>query len=290
VGDTRHHVARDNDDDKLGCRACASGAGIARALIPQSAGAQFLANGHGLGFDNAASIMVPALSGGAAGWTGEGGAIRVVNFLSNAPTMSPRKLAAITVLTQEMVSSSNAEELVRTALVDACASAIDGALFSSTAASAAQPAGLLVGATGVAASSSTDKLDAMGDDLGALAAAVAGYAGNGSIMYAAAPQRAVRAALYTNSPYQVLMSSALAAGSVICAATNALASVVEPPAIEAGFDASLHFDDTNPLTPVSSPSKSMNQSDGVALKIRLPMTWCVRDALAVSYLTGTTKW
>jgi hypothetical protein len=259
-------------------------------LTPQSAGAQFLANGHSLSFDGAATIMVPSLSGGAAAWISENTAIRVVNFLSSAPQLQPHKLAASSVLTQEMIAGSNAEELVKTALVDACASAIDTALFSATAGSAAQPAGLLVGATGVAASASTDKLDAMGDDLGALAAAVAPYAGNGSIMYAAAPQQAVRARLYTNSPYPVLMSSALAAGSVICVATNALASVVEVPEIAVGYDASLHLDDTNPQTPTSSPSKSMYQSGGVALKMRLPITWITRNAAAVAYLTGSTKW
>jgi hypothetical protein len=259
-------------------------------LTPQSAGAQFLSNGHSLSFDGAASIMVPALSGGAAAWISENSAIRVVNFLSSAPTLSPRKLAASAVLTQEMIASSNAEQLVKTALTDACASAIDSALFSSTAASATQPAGLLVGATGVAASSSADKLDSMGDDLSNLAQAVASYAGNGSIMYAAAPAQAVRAALYTNSPFPILMSSALSPGVVICAATNALASVIEPPTIDAGFDASLHLDDSAPQTPASSPSKSMFQTGGVALKIRLPISWITRNAAAVAYLTGTTKW
>jgi hypothetical protein len=259
-------------------------------LTPQSAGAQFLANGHSLSFDGAASIMVPSLSGGAAAWISENTAIRVVNFLSSAPTLTPHKLAASSVLTQEMIASSNAEDLVKTALVDACASAIDSALFSATAASAAQPAGILVGATGVAASAATDKLDAMGDDLGTLAAMVATYAGNGSIMYAAAPQQAVRARLYTNSPYPVLMSSALAAGSVVCAATNALASVVELPTVDVGYDASLHMEDTNPQTPTSSPSRSLFQTGAIALKIRLPISWITRNAAAVAYLTGSTKW
>jgi hypothetical protein len=109
-------------------------------------------------------------------------------------------------------------------------------------------------------------------------------------MYVASPAQAVRAALFTNLPYPVLMSSALAAGSVICAATNALASVVEPPAIDASPDAGIHLEDASPLTPASSPSKSMYQIGGVALKIRLPISWVVRDARAVSYLTGTTKW
>jgi hypothetical protein len=260
------------------------------ALIPQSAGAQFLDAGHNLSFDGAATVMMPSLSGGAATWIAENAAIRVINFLSAAPTLSPHKVAAICVLTQEMISSGNAETIVRQALVDACASAIDSALLSTTAASSAQPGGLLVGATGVAASTVSDLLDAMGSDLANLVQAIAPYAGNGSVMFAAAPQQAVRAALFTNSPYPVLMSAALSPGSVICAATNALASIIEPPTIEIGFDASLHMEDSTPLTPASSPSKSMPQIGGVALKIRLPITWAARDARAVSYLTGTTKW
>jgi hypothetical protein len=266
------------------------GQALLASLTPLSAGAQLLAQGHNLTFDGAAGIKVPGLSGGAANWLGEGSAIRVVNFLSSAPTLSPHKLAAIATLTLEMVTAGNAEQMVRVALLDSCASAIDTALFSNAAADASRPAGLLNGATGVAASTSTDLLDAMGTDFANLVQAIAPYAGSGSVAFAAAPAQAMRAALFTNSPYPVLMSAALSPGTVIAIATNAVASAIEPPEIDVGAHPGLHMEDSNPQTPASSPSKSMYQIGGIALKVRLPISWCARDARAVAYLTGSTKW
>jgi hypothetical protein len=188
-----------------------------------------------------------------------------------------------------MIRNQNAEEIVRTALIESTAPALDAALFSNTAASAAQPAGILVGATSVTASSSTDKLDAMGDDLSNLTAAIANFAGNGSFMFIANPAQAMRAAMYADLPVPMLMSAALASGTVIAVATNALASVVEPVVIDARTATTVHEEDTNPQTPTASPSKSMFQTACVALRVRLPVTWCIRNAGAVSVVTAT-KW
>jgi hypothetical protein len=266
------------------------GQAILDSLIPLSAGAAVLRQGHNLTFGGAASFKVPSLTGAAANWIGENAAIRVVDFLSAAPTLSPHKLAAIALVTMEMMTAGNAPAFVRQALLDSCATAIDTALFSNTVASAAQPAGLLVGATAVTASTSADAFDAMGSDVGNLIQAVVNYAGNGGVMLVAAAPQAARYAMYSNAPYPMAMSAALSPGSVIAVATNAIASAIEAPAIDVATQPSLHMDDTTPQTPDASPTKDAYQAGAVALKLRLPISWVARNAAAVSCLSGTTKW
>lgn len=261
---------------------------LLESLTPMSAAAQLLAQGLNLSFGGAATIRVPGIGTGQAGWVAEGQPIRALQFLSTGPTLSPHKLASISELTEEMLRNSNAEQMVRTALTGSTAPALDAALFSATAASAAQPAGILVGAISVTASVSTDKFDALGDDLGALVSAIGPYAGNGSVTLIANPMQAVRATLYTGLSFPVLMTSALPVGTVVAVANNALASIVEAPAIDAANATSLHLEDTNPQAIGSaSPAKSMYQTSCVALRIRLPISWVIRNPLAVAVVTST---
>jgi hypothetical protein len=269
---------------------------LLEALTPMSAAASVLAQGQNLSFGNAATILVPGLGTGTAAWITEGQPIRVVQFLTSGPTLAPHKLASISALTLEMLQNQNAEQFVRQALIDSAAPALNVALFSNTAGSAAQPAGLLVGAVSVTASATAaDKFDAMADDLGALVGAIANYIGNGSVVFVANPTQAMRALMYADLPFPMFMSAALAPGTVIAIGTNALASVIEPVTMEASQATSLHMEDTNPLPLVASPStvaapqRSLFQTSSVALKMTLPVTWCVRDARAVSVTTGV-KW
>jgi hypothetical protein len=260
------------------------------ALTPQSAGAALLAFGHNLQFSGAATIKVPGVGSGMAKWIVEGNPIPAVQFLTTGPTLSPHKLASISALTAEMLGNLNSEVFVKQALIDSTAPALDAALLSTTAASAAQPAGSLAGVSPLTASSLTDPYNAMGDDLSALAAAVAAYAGNGSIAYIGAVPQAVRCRAYIDLPYPFLMSSQLTAGTVICVATNAIASVIEQPAVDAASSTSLHEEDASPQ-PIGSvsPAREMFQSDCVALRIKLPVTWGIRNSGAVSYVQNV-KW
>jgi hypothetical protein len=235
---------------------------LLQALIPMSAGAQLLAQGLNLQFGGAGTILVPGIGSGQAGWVAEGQPIRAVQFSLDGPTLQPHKLASLSALTEEMLRNLNAEAFVRQAMIDSTAPALDAGLFSTTAASAAQPAGLLVGVTPITASTASDRsFDAMGDDLAALVAAIATYAGNGSIAFVASPPQALRAAMFAELPYPMLMSSALPAGTVIAVATNALASVVEPVVIDAAPSTAVHEEDTSPQ-PIGSvsPARSMFQT------------------------------
>ena len=109
------------------------------------------------------------------------------------PSLEPYKLATIVLLTREMIDGSNAEAIVRQALLDSTAPALDASLFSNNAGTPGlQPPGLLNGVTPITASTSTNKTEAMDDDLAALVQAIAARAGNGSVAFVAAPAQATR--------------------------------------------------------------------------------------------------
>lgn len=87
-------------------------------------------------------------------WVGESKAIPNTTASFSAVSLTPLKVAAIAVLSNELIrdSSPSAEALVRDALVEAAAQRIDTTFLSATAASAGvSPAGILVGVSGTAA-------------------------------------------------------------------------------------------------------------------------------------------
>jgi hypothetical protein len=80
------------------------------------------------------------------GWVDEASPIpvRQLNVLGG-PMLSPDKLAVLAVLSNEMLSGSNAEAMVRDALTRSAALALDQALLDANASTAARPAGLRYG-------------------------------------------------------------------------------------------------------------------------------------------------
>jgi hypothetical protein len=133
--------------------------------------------------------------------------------------------------------------------------------------------------------------EALTADLSVLVAAVASRAGNGNIAFVASPAQATRIALTAESlSYPVMMSLALPAGTVICVALNGLVSAMEPPEVDASRAATVQEDNSAPSAdPTVGPRRSVWQTDSVALKLRMPVSWVVRDPAAVSFVTGM-KW
>src|SRR5262249_38043889 len=141
---------------------------VLQNLGPLSAGSQLLKQGITLTFDGAAEIRVPGItvSASAAGFVGQGQPIPVRQLsVSAGAILQPRKFATIVVLTREMITSSNAEALVRAVLVDSVAAALDAALFSTTAGDAVRRAGLLNGVAALTAATGGNN-DAMRQDIG----------------------------------------------------------------------------------------------------------------------------
>jgi hypothetical protein len=90
-------------------------------------------------------------------------------------------------------------------------------------------------------------------------------------------------------PFPVFSSSALAAGTVIALATQALATAVSVPVIEASQDAVVQ-EETAPTgdAMTGNPVRSFYQTDSVGLKFKLPVAWALRSPSGIAYMTGTS--
>jgi hypothetical protein len=264
-------------------------------LTPMSAGADLLRRGIGLRFDGAAQINVPAIQVPVATFVAEGLPIPVVQAPTTpGPTLTPHKLATIAVLTGELMRSSNAEILVRQALVESTGPALDAALFSANPATPNAPAGILNGIAPLtpAAAGGTSKGEVLVDDLQKLAAAVAPVAGNGGIVLVASPDAAV--ALVLRLPqsldWPVLISSSLAPRTVIAVAANAIVSAVEgAPQVDAATQPTIVYDTAptpvdDAMTPATQFVGSLYQSDSVGLRLRWPISWTLRTPNALAWM------
>jgi hypothetical protein len=93
-------------------------------------------------------------------------------------------------------------------------------------------------------------------------------------------------------PYRILTSSSLAARTVIAIAANAVASAVDGlPRIDASSEATVHYN-TTPADIVSvggvaaAPVGSIFQTDSIALKMRWPVSWLLRDVRGLAWMAN----
>jgi hypothetical protein len=263
------------------------------ALTPTSAGAALLNRGLQLSFNGAASIAVPAIKSTRLGrFVAELESIPVTQFSVNGgPVLRPFKFASITTLSNEMLRSANAEALVRQALIESVGLSLDAVLFDDEAeVEGLRPAGLLHDIEPIATSGD------MTGDLEALAATVASIAGD-QLVFIADPLSAVSIALRLprEFPWPILPSVALAPGTIIALAANALVSASESaPTIEAGRESIIHMEDDAPAQIVDDagtlarPVRSLFQSDTVGLKLRWPLSWALRDPAAIAVVRAAS--
>jgi hypothetical protein len=265
------------------------------ALQPVSAAAAVITKSMQLSFDNALSIGFPSLIMPRAQWIRESAPIPVVQGVAAAgPRLNPTKVAVIVSLSNEMINASNAESIIRQMLIENTGPVLDQAMFSSGAGvPGLQPPGILSGVAPIAASSGTG-YDAMIDDVGNIAQALAPVSGSGQPIIVAAPKQAVALGMAARDPLSVLSSAALPVGTVIGVVPQALATVVEAPRLDASGEAgSLHMEDTAPAEIVdgsgvyAKPVMSVFQMDSVALRLILPATWQLRSPSAVAWIQGT---
>src|SRR5262249_23036618 len=103
-------------------------------------------------------------------------------------------------------------------------------------------------------------------------------------------KQAVRAMLCGDLTFPVLMSGAIPVGTVLIITLTAIACSVQPPAIDAAKSVSVVEDDAAPQPPgTAGPHRSLFQTDSLALRVKLPVTWVARDPAGVAFVTGV-KW
>ena len=268
-------------------------ADVITAITPSSVAAKLFREGLQLSFDRAGTIAVPTLLGDMAysGFVAEGKPIPVVETpLEPLVMIEPRKLATIVVLTSEMVRSSNIEVLITDGLVRSTSLALDRALFDDLAGDAARPAGLRHGVTPLAASTAPEPVAALMQDIENIRRAV-GEIASAHPIYVMSKTRALLAQLRSThglDPLVVLGSRALRGTMIMLGIVpETLASVYGgAPDISATRESAMLMNSTPDESP---PSRSLWQTDCVAILVRLPVSWAVRSPFGVAWLV-TTNW
>jgi hypothetical protein len=263
------------------------------ALAPLSAAASLINRTFKLRFAEAGQIYVPGIvTAPQMAFVAEGEPLPVAMGLTNRLVLGVRKLAGIVAFTREMLASARAEDMVRQVLIENTSAALDGYLLSQSAGDSTKPSGLFYNVAPLPPATDTLRLENMIDDVGALIAGVAKYAGTGDVAIVASP--AQWAAVKLRSPqlgFPVWSSTALTAGTVAAIALPTFVSANEDvPTFDLSMttaltttDPGLEFVDSGGT--VGAPTQSAFQADLVALKLNLPVSWGLR-APGVSWLEG----
>src|SRR5262249_45260469 len=158
----------------------------------------------------------------------------------------PQKLAMGFALTRELAEGSNSEVFVTRALSENLTLGVDTLLLDTTAGSTTRPAGLRFNVSGLTPTSGGG-LPALVGALAQLAAAVDGIGGS-NIVFITGVKDWVKIKTYApNFSLPVLVSGAVADGTIICLAVDALAVCGSsvPIRIERSIEAVIHLEDTS---------------------------------------------
>jgi hypothetical protein len=261
-------------------------------LAPQSAAARIFRDGLQLLFGRDAQISVLTILGdpSLAAFVQEGYPIPVVQAnVEPLVTLTPKKLACVVVLTIEMINSSNAEVLITDALFRSIALTLDSVLLDDQPASAARPAGLRYNVTPITADPSPDPVIAMVADMTNLYLQIAPVADRPPIVVnsLARTAKAQISSSHGLNPITAIGSITLrGTDDMIAIAPNVLVSAYGTGAeVSASREAALQMD-TLPID--GAPAhRSTWQTDCIALKLRLPVTWALRTQAGVAWLTAT---
>lgn len=266
-------------------------------LATASAAARVFKEGLVLKFDGAGRIAVPTLLGSPsyAAFVAESGAIPVAQgHIEPLVFLTPRKIAIIVVLTDEMIKSSNAEALIRDALVRSAGLTLDSVMFDANPGDAARPPGLRYNVPPLTASASTDKSTALLDDVETLHLDLEPVTPKSPAMYVMSPTRAVMAELRSPhglDPLTIVGSYAFHGTNIVSAlAPDIMVSAFgDVPEIEASREGAVQMDTTPPvdISTATSRTSSMWQTDCVAIKLRLPVSWALRSDVGLAWLTAT---
>jgi hypothetical protein len=245
------------------------------------------------------SITVPGRTynpQSAGGWIGEGQPIPLREPpILGGPKLMPRKLAVVTSFTEEMARADSIEAFVTAAVREAAAALLDLQLLSTAADDGVHPPGILAGATTVTASTATAAW-AISTDIGNLVDALARAGGGLEPVIIAAPSQAASLRMWRQENfYDIYASVALARGTIVAVESSSFVSGLDGiPEFSTSTGTTLHYEDTAPKDivggtgTVAYPTKSLFQTDIIALKMILRASWGMRNAAHVAIMTGTS--
>lgn len=293
-------------------------------LLPQSVYPGLSARGGRFGFGRNGSVSLPTRSATptvAGSFVGEGAPIPVRQAGFTSVTLTPKKMAVITTMTREITERSTPaiEQLLRNAIQEDTAVAIDSVLLDASAATTVRPAGLRNGAATAAGTAGGGFAAVVADVKAMVGALIASTNGNiRAPTWLMNPVQALGASLTQNAGgdfifqgeinqgrfqgYPLIQSTTVPAGTVILIdAADFFSATGDDPRFDVSDQAVLHMEDTAPAqiatagtvgTPppnvVAAPVRSMFQTDSLALRMILPMNWALRRSGVVVERTAVT--
>jgi hypothetical protein len=277
-----------------------SAVGMFRSLAPASAALALFERGFAVDLRGLASVRIPSITAAlpAVVFVGEGGPIAAIDLSFSSSTVGPvRKLAILSAVSEELevAGPELASRVIGRVLNDAVTKALDVAAFGTFAGDPLTPAGLLHNVTPITAAAAG--ATAMGDDLGALAAAVAAAnIDTADLIYVAAPRQATTIKVNASPKFDnlVLSSLAMADKSIAAFAPAAvLSGFGDLPTVETSTSATINFavpaaELVTAGGALAAPVYDVYQQGLIAIRLRSYVAWsCVPGGAAV---ISATNW
>jgi HK97 family phage prohead protease len=258
-----------------------------------------------------ARSATPTINGS---FVGEGQPIPVRKLGLGSISLTPKKMGVISEFTREMALHSlpSIEGVVRQAINDDTAVAIDTVLIDANPATTVRPAGLLNGISGLTPSAAASRIDKIIADVSALMAPIIAARGGRDLVLLCNPAQklAMSWAVTPNGQFifqdgelasrglTVVSSTSMPATQLVMIDAADFASVTgDTPEFDVSDVATIHEEDTTPLPivtgaqgsgVVASPTRSLWQTASIGIRMLLDMNWTMRRTGMVSWMTGVT--
>jgi HK97 family phage major capsid protein len=290
------------------------------SLMPNSVYPRLSGIGGRFSFGQNGIVSLPSRSPTptiAGSFVGQGAPIPVRQGAFTATTLTPKKMAVITTLTREMAEHSvpALEGVLRQAIQEDTAVAIDTVLLDAVAISAIRPAGLRNGVSVTTATAGGGFAALVGDVTALLTALITASAGQiREPVWIMNPIQAIKIGLTQNAGgdfpfkaevaagtlqgYPLIRSTTVTAGMVILLdAADFFSATGDEPRFDVSDQATLHMEDTTPLAIASgaqgsgvlaTPTRSLFQTDSLAIRMLLDMNWALRRVGTLAWTQSVT--
>jgi HK97 family phage major capsid protein/HK97 family phage prohead protease len=291
------------------------------SLMPISIYPQLASRGGSFTFGRNGVISLPARSNTptiAGSFVAQGAPIPVRQGAFTPITLTPKKMGVITTLTREITEHSTPaiEAIVRQAILDDTAMALDAILIDANAATTTRPAGLRSGVAAITATAGSGIAAVIGDLKALTSALINGTKGNlrapvwiinpGDALAIQLTQAAAggdlpfrdEIARGTLLGYPLIQSTSCPVDTMfLLDAADFITATGDTPNFSVSDQAVLHMEDTTPLpisstgTPatVAAPARSLWQTDTMAIRMIMDVNWAMRRTGCVVW-TQTMTW
>jgi HK97 family phage prohead protease/HK97 family phage major capsid protein len=281
-------------------------------LSPFSVYPGLAASGIKVTFSNAqGAITIPSISTDAAlagGFVLEGDPIPVGRFTATSVSLVPHKFGIITTMSKEAAKYTTPalENVLRRSILRRTAITLDGLLLDATAGSTTRPAGLLNGVSAAADGYGGGDYQAVIEDINALMAPFDTANAGRSMVLIMHPAQARKLAMMPGpdgtfgwadrfmSSFKVLTSTSATANRLIAVDAEDFATASgDTPMFDVSEQATIHMSDApgeivTAGGSVNDPIRSMFQTNSLALRMVLPITWKMRRSGMVQWIDGTS--